>query len=93
MRAHGRDCVSMIELSLPSSTDVHQLERDWAPRLRTGPAEFATQIQTGPQGSATLTRPAVPSQVLELAALETEQPCSIADLQHSVIATRGGSGE
>jgi hypothetical protein len=34
-----------------------------------------------------------PSQVLELAALETEQPCSIADLQHSVIATRGGSGE
>jgi hypothetical protein len=68
MRSHGRDCVSMFELSWPSSTDVHQLERDWASRLRTGPAKFATQIQTGPQGTATLTRPAVPSQVLELAA-------------------------
>src|ERR1700730_3401456 len=61
MRAHGRDGVSMFELSSPSSTDVHQLERDWALRLRAGPAECATQIQTGPQGSATLTRPPVPA--------------------------------
>ena len=58
--------------------------RAYEPDRRSLPHRSKRDLRIGHAYAAT-----GPSQVLELAALETEQPCSIADLQHSVIATRG----